>query len=292
MATGSNLRWYLKIPLKVILARIPMSHKTRNKLGMFKHGYMQDYSYALKVFMGHLTKAGLLDKEKNIGKVAMELGPGESLFSALLAKSYGFQHSLLIDVDDFTLPNINVYKDFAHWLSNEGLPCPDLDLCDSVDSMLSALDSQYLTHGLNSLINLPSESVDFVFSQAVLEHVRKHAFGDTFKELYRILKPGGVSTHVVDFKDHLDYSLNNLRFSDRMWEANWFAPSSGFYTNRIRLGEMVRRIEEQGFKVEVLDRTEWKTLPMPKNKLDKQFNTMSDEELKVSGATLRLIKPA
>jgi SAM-dependent methyltransferase len=292
MTAGSRLHWYIKIPLKVILARIPLSHKIRNKLGMFKHGYMQDYSYALNVFNGHLSKAGLQNKDKNVDKTAMELGPGESLFSALLAKSFGFKRSLLLDVGNFTLPSVEIYKDFALWLSNEGLPCPSLDNCGSADSMLQALDSQFLTHGLSSLISLPSESVDFVFSQAVLEHIHKHEFTETFKELWRVLKPGGVSTHVVDFKDHLEQSLNNLRFSDRTWEADWFAPSSGFYTNRIRLGEMVRLIEEQEFKIEVLEKSEWKTLPMPKNKLDPQFRALGDDELKVKGATLRLSKPA
>jgi SAM-dependent methyltransferase len=257
---------------------------------MFKHGYMQDYSYALNVFTGHLFKAGLQNKDKNADKTAMEIGPGESLFTALLAKSFGFEHSLLLDVGNFALPSMEIYKDFARWLSNEGLPCPSLDSCDSVDSLLSTLDSQFLTGGLSSLKSLPSESVDFVFSQAVLEHIRKHEFGDTFKELWRVLKPGGVSTHVVDFKDHLEQSLNNLRFSDRTWEADWFAPSSGFYTNRIRLGEMVSLIEEQGFKVDVVEKSDWEALPLPRNKLDPHFRTLEEDELKVKGATLRLSK--
>ncbi len=292
MTAGSRLRWYIKIPIKVIIARIPLSHKTRNKLGIFKHGYMQDYSYALKVFTGHLTHAGLLEKEKNSNKTVLELGPGESLFTALLAKSHGFERSLLVDVGDFALPDIETYKSLAHWLAKEGLPCPILDHCDSVMSMLRILNSQYITFGLSSLKELPDNSVDLVFSQAVLEHVRKHQFAETFKELWRIMKPGGVSTHVVDFKDHLEKSLNNLRFSDRNWEADWFAPSSGFYTNRIRLSEMMKLIEEQGFKVEVVEKTEWEVVPLPKHKLASQFRALTDEELKVSGATLRVFKQA
>lgn len=253
---------------------------------------MQDYSYALKVFIGHLTRAGLLDKEKNSNKTVMELGPGESLFTALLAKSHGFERSLLVDVGDFTLPDIETYKSLAYWLTKEGLPCPSIDNCDSVASMLTVLNSQYLTHGLSSLKELPDDSVDLVFSQAVLEHVRKHQFVETFKELWRIMKLEGVSTHVVDFKDHLEQSLNNLRFRDRTWEADWFAPSSGFYTNRIRLSEMVKLIENQGFKVEVVEKTEWKVVPLPRSKLDTQFRALNEEELKVSGATLRLFKQA
>jgi len=274
----------------MILARIPLSHKVWNRLGIFKHGFMQDYSYALTVFKGHLANAGLLNKEKNNDKTVMELGPGESLFSALLAKSFGFRGSFMLDVSSFALPDAEVYKDFAHWLLKEGLPCPNLDSCKSLDSILSALNSQYLTKGLSSLESLPTGSMDFVFSQAVLEHVRKYQFTETFRQLWRVMRPGGVSTHVVDFKDHLELSLNNLRFADRIWEADWFAPSSGFYTNRIRLSEMVSLIEAQGFGVEVLDKKKWTAMPLSRKKLNSQFNTLSDEDLIVSGAVLRLVK--
>lgn len=284
------MRWFIKIPLKIMLARIPLSHKMWNRLGVFRHGQMQDYAYALQVFSGHLAWAGLSDKRKNVGKVAMELGPGESLFSALLAKAHAFKGSLLLDVGTFALPNIEVYQAFAHWLADKGLSCPDLDDCASIQDMLSRLGSEFLDGGLSSLRSLPDESVDFVFSQAVLEHIRRSDFEEILGEIQRILKPGGVSTHVVDFRDHLEYSINNLRFSDRLWEADWFAPSSGFYTNRLRLGEMVELIRKQGFRVEVVNKTQWDALPLPREKLDARFRVMADEELIVLGAVLRCYK--
>lgn len=292
MAIGARLPWYIKIPVKVILARIPLSHGMRIRFGVFRLGSMQDYSYALQVFTSHLAWAGLLDKEKNVGKVAMEFGPGESLFSALLAKSHAFKGSLLLDTGNFALSNMQAYQSFARWLAREDLPCPDLGDCESVDTMLSILDSQFLTNGLNSLRNLPAESVDFVFSQAVLEHIRKNEFEETLKELWRILKPGGVSTHWVDFADHLGQSLNNLRFSDRLWEADWFAPASGFYTNRLRLSEMVKLIETQGFVVEVPHKVKWDRVPLPNQKLHPQFRMLGDEDLMVLAAVLRLYKKA
>jgi predicted SAM-dependent methyltransferase len=291
MAVGAKLRWYIKIPLKLILARIPLSHKTWYSFAIFKHGKMQDFSYARDVFIAHLARAGLLEKEKNIDKVVMELGPGESLFSALLARAYGFKRTLLIDVGAFALPGLDEYQNFSQWLANQGLPGPSISNCVSIDSMLAVLDSQYHTDGLDALRNLPDDSVDLIFSQAVLEHVRKNEFVDTVRECWRLLRPGGVCTHVVDYKDHLEESLNNLRFSDQLWEAEWIA-SSGFYTNRIRLVEMIRIFEEQGFVVNVLDKTEWRAIPIPKERLNSRFMAFTDAELKISGATLRLRKPA
>jgi SAM-dependent methyltransferase len=289
MTTRTTLPWYIKILLKIILARIPLSHATWYKLGIFKHGKMQDFSYARGVFTYHLARADLLEKEKNIDKVVMELGPGESLFFALLAKSYCFKRSLLLDVDDFTLPDVDGYQRFSRWLANEGLPCPSINDCSSIDSMLAVCDSQFLIDGLNSLRKLPDDSVDFIFSHTVLQHIRKNEFIETSKELWRVLKPGGLSTHVVDFHDTIEESINNLRFSDRLWETEWMA-SSGFYTNRLRLAEMIRIFEDQAFKVDVLEKQEWPAIPIPKKRLNTRFMSMTDAELKISGATLRLYK--
>ena len=291
MANGIKLRWYLKMPLKAILSRVPLSHKLRNKLGVFNKGKMENFSYAKGVFTKHLSRACLLEKEGNIDRVVMELGPGESLFSALLAKSYFFKSSLLIDAGNYALPSLKEYKNFSKWLANEGLPCPQINDCFSIDAMLSVLDSEFLTDGLNSLRSLSDETVDLIFSQAVLEHVRKNEFAKIAKEFWRVLKPGGVSTHVIDFNDHLEDSINHLRFSDQIWEADWMA-SSGFYTNRIRLGEMLLVFEDQGFKVDVLEKKEWEIIPIPKEHLYSRFKAMADSELKISGATIRLYKQA
>ena len=286
------MRWYVKIPVKLILARLPISHRLWNWLGLFKHGKMQDFLYAQRVFTSHLTMAGLLDKEGNKDKVVMELGPGESLFTAILAKAYSFKKVLLVDVDVFVLPDLDTYKKFSLWIddANENLRGLSIQNCENLESMLTTLDSQYLTNGLNSLKKIPDDYVDIIFSQAVLEHIYKHEFIETVKELWRVLKPGGVSTHDVDFRDHLESSLNNLRFSDQIWETSWIR-SSGFYTNRILLGEMVRIFDEQGFDVEILNKMEWVKIPIPKKKLHPQFRVLCDDDLKISVATLRLRKP-
>lgn len=290
MTTSTKIPWYLKMTIKIFLARIPLPHKIWNKLKIFEHGKMQDFSYAKGVFINHLTKANLFDKEQNNDKVAMEIGPGESLFSALLAKSFGFNYSFLVDVGDFSLPGVEIYRNFAEWLAKENLPCPSIVDCSSKESMLSALNAKFLTNGLYSLKSLPANSVDFIFSHAVLEHIRKNEFKETAKELWRILTPGGVSTHVVDFQDHLENSLNNLRFSELFWESKWIS-SSGFYTNRIQPGDMIHIFESQGFKVDLLGKTEWKTLPIPKKILHANFKNKPDSELIISGMTIRLSKP-
>jgi ubiquinone/menaquinone biosynthesis C-methylase UbiE len=104
--------------------------------------------------------------------------------------------------------------------------------------MLEDCHAEYLTNGLESIRSIPSAMVDFVFSQAVLEHVRRDEFAPMLAETFRVLREDGYSSHEIDIKDHLGQSLHSLRFPESIWESSWFA-SSGFYTNRLRHSEIV-----------------------------------------------------
>lgn len=123
--------------------------------------------------------------------------------------------------------------------------------------------------------------MDWIFSQAVLEHVHRHEFMETIQECRRILKPDGVCSHQVDLRDHLGGSLNNLRISEKLWESEFFT-KSGFYTNRIQYSKMLDLFRQAGFQVQVTDVSRWETLPILRNKLAREFITVPDEELCVS----------
>jgi SAM-dependent methyltransferase len=129
---------------------------------------------------------------------------------------------------------------------------------------------------------LPSQSVDFAWSHAVLEHIRHRDFLDTVRELRRALVPDGCASHQVDLKDHLGGGLNNLRFSTRWWEAEWVA-RSGFYTNRMRFTEMMRAFAAEGFTVESVATSRFELLPLPRMSLADEFQNLSHEDLMVSG---------
>ena len=110
------------------------------------------------------------------------------------------------------------------------------------------------------------------------------------RALRRAMAPAGLCYHNIDLQDHLAYALNNLRFSDRIWERASIA-SSGFYTNRIGYGEMLEMFRESGFSTEILTVRHFATLPTPRAKMSPRFRSRSDEDLLVSGFTL-LLRPA
>jgi hypothetical protein len=67
-------------------------------------------------------------------------------------------------------------------------------------------------------------------------------------ECRRVLSDTGVASHSVDLKDHLEGGLNNLRFSEKLWESDFFV-NSGFYTNRIQFYEMLNHFKEPGSEI-------------------------------------------
>ena len=87
------------------------------------------------------------------------------------------------------------------------------------------LDGRGLGDYFDDLIK--SDSIDYIFSHSVLEHIRLFELEETINQMYRILKKGGFVSHNINYKDHLDEGLNNLRFPTSLWESNLFA-NSGF----------------------------------------------------------------
>jgi len=275
--------WYLKIIAKIILSRLPINYKTWSKIGLFKHGAMDDYTYTLKVLSKHTSFIKDTD-----GWKGLELGQGDGVLSALLAPALGSSELVLIDVEDFIHKNIKKYQNQILQFKKDfpNLFLPDYNGTTSVKELLRIANSEYHCDGLLSFRILKSQNYDLIFSQAVLEHIRLKEFNRIMLECKRLLKPNGIMSHVVDFKDHLGGGLNNMRFSSSLWESNWFASKSGFYTNRLRLSEMIKICKDVGFNVKIRDSKKWDTLPINRESIANEFKSLSDDDLLISGAHL------
>ena len=295
-AIKSRLPWWSKIGAKLVLSRLPAAYAIWQRLGLFRHGYMDTAQYALGVFSSHVERAGLTGRlagwpaGRLAGKTVLELGPGDSVATALIAKAFGAR-AILVDAGAFARPDIAAYRPLADALRTAGLAPPPLDNVKTLDDLLAACDASYLTQGLASLRAIADESVDLVFSQAVLEHVRKHEFLETQRALARLLKPDGVCSHRVDLRDHLGGGLNNLRFSERLWESPFFA-GAGFYTNRIGFDGMLQAFEQAGFQSQVTEVRRWDRLPIDRRHLADEFRPIPDDVLTVCGFDVVLRRSA
>ena len=270
--------WHAKIAAKLVLSRIPAAYAFWHRFDLFSHGLMDRPDYAIGVFSSHYDRTDF--ERKGHGFVAMEFGPGDSALSAVIAQAYGATSCYLVDAGGYATHDVGLYRHTATLLSDRALARSNLADATTFDEVLQRCHAQYLTEGLASLRTLPSQSVDFMWSQAVLEHVRRDDFLPVMKELRRILRPNGACSHTVDLKDHLGGGLNNMRISSRWWEREWMA-NSGFYTNRLRLSEMLDLFQQAGFKADLIGVDKWDRLPVRNSALAREFRHLTDSDLLV-----------
>ena len=288
-----NLRnlvpWWARIGAKILLTRLPVSYSFWKRLGIFEHGEMNQPAQALETYLTHAQTAGfstsLPSAEKDF--TVLELGPGDSTFTALVARAMGATRVWLVDAGAFASTNPDDYGQMVAYLESQGYRVPITQKILNLDHMLRMLNATYLTDGIGSLNEIEDRSIDFCFSNAVLEHIPKKDFFLLSTELQRVLKCDGVCVHRVDLKDHLGGGLNNLRFSEQLWENPLFS-HSGFYTNRLRLSKILKIFIDAGFECEIVRKITWDKLPIARSALAKEFQSFADEDLLVSGVDLVL----
>ena len=213
------------------------------------HG-AHEVRYCYSVFLRHLVMArqnGL----STIPQTIAELGPGESIGSGLVALLSGAERYFAFDVIEHAnlQRNLEIYDELVELFKRKE-PIPGEDEYPEVKPRLKSYEfpSEILTDELlnasleptrlnriresivnyktkDSLINyvapwddaqlLEKESVDMIFSQAVMEHVANLPF--TYKAFSEWLKPNGFMSHQIDFRCHgtaevMERTLGIFRF--------------------------------------------------------------------------------
>ena len=268
--------WLLKILIKIIISRLPIKYSFWKKIGVFRHGGMDNYEYSKKIFFGHL---GDMKKYRKIEKpTILELGPGDGITSAIYSSVLNSPKIYLIDVKPFAENNIDKYLNIIDLLKRDHQINISTKNITSISSLLKQFNAVYLTNGLSSLRSIEDSSIDYLFSHSVMEHIKFAEVDSLVREMYRVLKPNGVISHNINYKDHLEDSLNNLRFSFYVWESK-FISKSGFYTNRIPAVEMHKIFKNNGFEFYFENFSKWKKLPIKRKYINTYFSKYTDKEL-------------
>lgn len=82
-----SLPWQVKITAKLMLSHLPLPYGFWKGLGLFEHGQMEQPEYAYRIFKQHFDRAGF--GQRNPGFAVLELGPGDALFTAVIARRLG-----------------------------------------------------------------------------------------------------------------------------------------------------------------------------------------------------------
>ena len=255
--------WWLKFGGKIATGALGLG-RVLHVLGVYSHGRV-DVSRHYEVFSRHYDAVQDTLPEHF---TMLELGPGYSLASAVFAAAAGAKHTYFVDEGAY-----------AHTASIEEA---QRLLRTTHGSAPDSVAYTYLTEGLVSLARIPDASIDFIFSNSVLEHVRKDELLPLMRECRRVLAPGGVCSHWIDLKDHLGASLHSLRFSEAFWEGPLVA-RAGFYTNRLRYSQLRTLFTRAGFACRVLTTAQFTGPTLQAAKLHPQFRALSEKDLTTAG---------
>jgi len=247
-------------------------------------------------------------------KVIAELGPGDSLGIGLAGLLCGADKYYALDVVKYanTQVNLDIFEELV-LLLNKKEPIPDEQefprvrpLLESYefphhiltdDRLQQSLRNERIDAIRNALANLSNsskndieiryfvpwydsnvinkESIDMIFSQAVLEHVE--ALPETYKALYQWLKPDGFMSHQIDFGCHglAKHWNGHWGYPDFMWKL--VKGKRPFLLNREPYSTHNRLLRESGFEtiheIKITDKPR-----ITKNTLSYRLRNMSSDD--------------
>lgn len=276
-------------------------------------GGTDDARYCYSVWLRHLTGAHCAGLPTD-PKIVAELGPGDSIGIGLAAILSGAEQYCAFDVREFAtnernvrifdslcelfadraaIPDSNEYPEVKPELNDYSFPRGVL----SEERLSGALAPQrrasirasIMDRSENSRVRyivpwddfkgLREESVDMIFSQAVLEHVDD--LPRTYASIHRWLKPGGYMSHQIDFRSHGTAEAWNghWTYSDVTWRI--MRGRRPYLINRVPCSEHLRLIREDGFEVLTAIATHSES-GVERKSLAPRFRGLSDEDLTTS----------
>jgi SAM-dependent methyltransferase len=124
-------------------------------------------------------------------------------------------------------------------------------------------------------------SVDFIFSQAVLEHVDD--LDGVYAAMHRWLAPAGLMSHQIDFQCHrkADTWNGHWTYSDLAWKV--VVGRRAFLLNRAPHSRHLAILKKSGFDI-VMDQPVRSASILERRQLAARFRDLSADDLTTSGA--------
>lgn len=193
-----------------------------------------------------------------------EFGAGWELVSPLTYAAMGVRNQTIIDVALHL--RFELMKTTLNYLKKNRSIIEQKYTCRLSEAFFKQVDAAPINMSLLQSIGinyqapmdarntgLDGDSYDLVSNTNTLEHIPPGDVLKILRECYRILKPGGILSCVIDLQDHFSYFdssisiYNFLKFSGVVWQL--FFNSSLQYQNRLRANDYLELFEQTGFKI-------------------------------------------
>src|SRR6266542_2108935 len=248
------MRWVAKVALQRGLGLMPQGERVNY---LFQRHVARSLPGGEPVVRRKLARARQhLEAFGRPGEDAVfyEFGAGWDLAIPLSYAALGVRRQVLVDIR----PSARVELVNEALALLDGIQDDDLRPLGGPVSSLGELEERfgitYLAPRDARATGLESESIDFVTSTDVCEHIPEADLAQIFRECRRLLRPGGAFSCRIDLQDHYAYfdpslsRYNFLRFSDRTWRV---VNSPLHHQNRLRSPDYLRLVREAGLELAV-----------------------------------------
>ena len=232
-----------------------------------------------------------LDIEKKIDvstSSLVEIGAGRDLAVAVALRFMGVKQITCVDITTLAKPFL--IASAARYMAEKlGKPCPHIETWDDVE----AFGISYVAPSNLASLNLPAKSIDCFYSIDTLEHIPREPLREIFVEATRILKPGGLSIHFIDYSDHYARGEKISRFNFLTFaEHEWKPFNSDFqYVNRMRHSEFLSLFQQTGLKLLVVTPDLEAPQSLIIDKLAPEFRRFSVDDLFTIRAKIIAVSP-
>jgi hypothetical protein len=126
------------------------------------------------------------------------------------------------------------------------------------ENLLERLGITYISNFRVADFSSMKARYDVFYSNNTLEHIPVAEIKMILEESKRILNPGAIHLHRIDFSDHFSHidqsisSCNFLKYSDRL--HNLIAGNQFTYHNRLRVNDFIEIFESSGYQIIKLEK--------------------------------------
>jgi len=276
----------------------------------------RDAAYFYSAFLRQLVTCAAAGAPPRLGAVG-ELGPGTALGMGLAALLAGAGRYVALDVAPYAslaeneavldalvalfrarapIPGDDAYPNLKPRLTDYAfphalLPEPHLEAALAPGRIEALRQSLRTGHGRITYVApwddpavVEPASLDWIFSQAVLEHVDDvpQAYG----AIATWLRPGGLTSHQIDLRSHGTAVTWNGHWAcpDWLWAL---AEGKRYYLiNRAPASAHLEALRSVGLEIVEARRLRGETGGIGRDRLALRFRSMSDEDLTTSGIYL------
>jgi hypothetical protein len=306
------MHWKIKSAIQNVIATLPNSVADETYYLVQRHlGGLRKPNPLSRLSAGIETCKRIIQQGQSPrDKTFLEIGTGRVPIVPLAFWLMGAQKVITIDINQYVKWEL-VAENLHYICCNQdlvvGMFGPLLQR-DRLDKLISFSESgkrqfsskaffdlcqiEYIAPGNAAHLNVPSQSIDFHTSHAVLEHIPLGILTEILLEGNRVIRDNGLFIHKVDYSDHFSHSdrtisaINFLQYEDSEWSK--FASNKYMYMNRLRHDDFIALFLAVGHKVvdetKELNQHAMELLQGNQLRLSQKFIHKSKETLSVTAA--------